>query len=84
MAEFKCISCCAIKESEESCSCPVCGYKMFETPFEREEVLRKEIQGFMGKLRPTEIPDDSFLVYREVASKKTEDAKEKEAEIILK
>ena len=84
MAEFKCISCGAIKESEESCSCPVCGYKMFETPYEREEALRKEIQGFMGKLRPTEIPDDSFIVYREVSSKKTSDAKEKEPEIILK
>ena len=43
MAEYKCISCGEIKESEESCSCPVCGYKMFEIPYERDEVLRKEM-----------------------------------------
>ena len=84
MAEYKCISCGEIKESEESCSCPVCGYKMFETPYERDEVLRKEIQGFIGKLRPSEISDDSFLVFREVTTTGKKKGDDSETEIILK
>lgn len=55
MADFKCISCGAVKESVTSCSCPECGYRMFPTPFERSELLIKEIQRFLGKLRPVEI-----------------------------
>ena len=70
MAEFKCISCGAIKESEKPCSCPVCGYKMFETPYERAEIFRKEIKDFIAHLKLSEIPDQSFDIYRKVPKKR--------------
>ena len=50
MAEFKCISCGATKESDSSCSCSICGYRMFETPFDRRKILTSEIEGFVSHL----------------------------------
>lgn len=50
MAEFKCISCGAVKESEKRCSCPICGYRMFETPYERRDILISEIESFIFRL----------------------------------
>ena len=76
MAEFKCISCGAVKESEKPCSCPVCGYKMFETPYERGEILRKEIKGFVAHLKLNEIPEQCFDIYRKVPKKKNSDSQE--------
>ena len=67
MAEYKCISCGAVKESEERCSCPVCGYLMFEAPYDRAEALRREIRSFIEKLRITEMTGFSFEFSREVA-----------------
>lgn len=74
MAEFKCISCGAVKESEKSCSCPVCGYKMLETPYDKDEALRREIRDFIGRLRLTEVTGDSFEFFREVPLDETDDA----------
>lgn len=51
MATYKCISCGEIKESDSRCSCPVCGYRMFETPYERTEMLRSEIATFISRLQ---------------------------------
>ena len=50
MAEFKCISCGAVKENDSVCSCPKCGYRMFETPYDRKEKLISEIEGFISQL----------------------------------
>jgi len=50
MAEFRCISCGALKESDSSCSCPVCGYKMFQTPYDRKSILISEIERFIARL----------------------------------
>ena len=50
MAEYKCISCGTTKESEEPCSCPICGYRMFETPYDRRNVLISEIRSFVYRL----------------------------------
>ena len=50
MAEFRCISCGALKESDSSCSCPVCGYKMFQTPYDRKSILISEIESFIARL----------------------------------
>lgn len=50
MAEFKCISCGATKESDSSCSCSICGYRMFETPFDRRKKLASEIESFVSRL----------------------------------
>ncbi len=74
MAEFKCISCGAVKESEKSCSCPVCGYKMLEMPYDKDEALRREIRDFIGRLRLTEVTGDSFEFFREVPLDDTDDA----------
>ena len=76
MAEFKCISCGAVKESEKPCSCPVCGYKMFETPYERAEIFRKEIKDFIAHLKLSEIPEQSFDIYRKVPKKKDPESQE--------
>ena len=76
MAEFKCISCGAVKESEKPCSCPVCGYKMFETPYERAEIFRKEIKDFIAHLKLSEIPEQSFDIYRKEPKKKDPESQE--------
>ncbi len=50
MAEYKCVSCGETRESENECTCPVCGYKMFETPYDRGSVLISEIERFFSTL----------------------------------
>ena len=51
MATYKCISCGEIKESDSCCSCPMCGYRMFETPYDRATVLHGEIENFFARLQ---------------------------------
>lgn len=82
VSEYKCISCGEVKESKKICSCPVCGYRMFEMPYDRAELLKKEIKEFVLRLRLTELSDDSLIVYRKVDAKNT--AGDEEAEIITK
>ena len=84
MAEFKCISCGAVKESEKPCSCPVCGYKMFETPYERAEVLRKEIKDFISHLKLSEVSLSKFYIFRKVPKKKTSEEDVDKFDIIPK
>ena len=84
MAEYKCICCGAIKESNKACSCPVCGYKMFAMPFEREDVLKKEIREFVGGLRLKEIPKDGLDIIRKIPKKTSQDLDEPEFDIIYK
>ena len=50
MAEFKCISCGYTEERKEAGGCPVCGYRMFETPYRRKDVLEAEIKRFFSQL----------------------------------
>ncbi len=69
MAEFKCISCGEIKESEKNCSCPVCGYRMFQLPYQRKAVLIKEIQEFISRLKVTRLADKKDRYYRKVSVK---------------
>ena len=69
MAQYQCISCGEIREAGSACSCPVCGYRMFEMPYDRAEQLRKEILQFLDRLRLTEIPESAFEYER------TEDGK---------
>ena len=82
MATYKCISCGELKESEKECNCPVCGYKMFETPYERTDILKKEIVGFISLLRLNEIPEVFFQIYRRIPKKNK--AEEQEYEIVYK
>ena len=64
MSSYKCISCGNIIESSEPCICPNCGYKMFELPYDRKQILKQEISGFLGKLRPLEIKEGDLSYYR--------------------
>lgn len=50
MSEYKCIACGETKESNMQRMCPVCGYMMFELPYERKSVLKSEIIGFIDKI----------------------------------
>ena len=84
MAEYKCVSCGAVKESDTSCSCSVCGYKMFETPYERDEVLRKEIREFISNLKKNEISYDTFNIYRQIQKKGIAESGEDEYTVIFK
>lgn len=47
MPEFKCISCGKSVEREKQCTCPHCGYTMYELPYDRAVLLRKEIIRFV-------------------------------------
>ena len=66
MAEYKCISCGAVKESETNCSCPVCGYKMFEVPYEKREILIREIRDFVCHLKLAEITLNDLHCFRKI------------------
>ena len=55
MAMYQCISCGETKESTARCSCPVCGYRMFEAPYDRRDVLISEIGRFLSALQVTTV-----------------------------
>ena len=61
MAEYKCISCGEVRESESSSSCPVCGYKMFETPYDRRGILISEIERFFSSLEVHTIKREDLI-----------------------
>ena len=84
MAEFRCISCGETKDSKKACSCPVCGYKMFKVPYDREEVLKSEIREFISKLRLLEVSGDSLVVFREIPGTKNDEGTKEPATIIQK
>lgn len=50
MSIYKCICCGNEIESDEPVICSNCGYRMFETPFIRRDVLVKEIEFFINEL----------------------------------
>lgn len=83
MAEYQCIRCGKTEDSERAHPCPVCGYRMFEAPYDRPELLRKEIRGFLAQLRPREISSESFTIFRRVPKKQAKAGTE-EFEIIDK
>lgn len=85
MTEYKCIACGHVKESEDTCSCTECGYKMFPTPYDRKTVLASEIQNFIRALMLSEIKDEYLSYFRMVLKKKAKKEDEKdEYEKILK
>ena len=61
MAEYKCICCGAVKESEIICSCPNCGYRMFEIPYDRKAVLISEIEKFFAALQVKTVLRDELV-----------------------
>lgn len=49
MAEYKCIMCGETADSKKIRCCPVCGYRMFPTPYEKTQVLRDDIRRFLNE-----------------------------------
>ena len=76
MGEYKCISCGATKNSEKTCSCAECGYKMYETPYERRELLRSEIRNFIARHKYVRVKPDDFEVFRNVPTGKDKETEE--------
>lgn len=61
MSEFKCISCGTVKESKKSCNCPNCGYRMFQSPYDRKSILITEIKHFISRLEVTTVTRDDLI-----------------------
>lgn len=61
MSEYKCINCGEIKESENTCSCPACGYRMFMYPYDRRGILLSEIEDFISKLKVVSLSRDDLI-----------------------
>lgn len=70
MAEYKCINCGNIKESNESCNCPLCGYKMYAYPYDRDDILRKEIKGFLLAQKVNKLTREDLELFRVELNKK--------------
>ena len=64
MSEYKCIACGYIRENDDKCNCPECGYEMFPLPYERKKVLISEIKGFIKSLMKDEVEDSYLYCYR--------------------
>lgn len=74
MSEYRCINCKEVKESKSPCNCSVCGYRMFKVPYDRGELLKKEISDCISKHRLQEIPKKSMIFFRKTpVSKNTDD-----------
>ncbi len=86
MAEYKCICCGEIKESEKNCTCPNCGYKMYPTPYDRKQVLADEINSFVNHLKLSEIKssDISFARKEPLTKKGDGDSDEQKFKMIPK
>ncbi|WP_294471307.1 AAA family ATPase [uncultured Ruminococcus sp.] len=50
MAEYKCIACGEVKQSNKECMCPICGYMMFKSPYERKGIFISEIRKFIDTI----------------------------------
>ena len=74
MAEYKCISCGELRESDNSCTCPICGYKMFEAPYDRRNILISEIERFFSSLEiKTAKKEDLIFVGKDKDNKRFPD-----------
>lgn len=72
MSEYKCIRCGEVRDSEKECNCSRCGYKMYPLPFERRELLIREIRGFILRLRVQTVTARDFTFYRESTEKRND------------
>ena len=84
MATYKCISCGTIKESENDCRCSECGYKMYVSPYDRPELLKREIRDFIICLKLNQVKNDALKIYRKVSHGKDKETGEEIFEIIPK
>lgn len=84
MNSYKCICCGTTKESERNCSCPVCGYTMFAEPYDRNELLKKEIVKFFEHLELNEVDAELFEIFRKKEKGEDLQTGEKLFKLILK
>ena len=85
MAEYKCICCGETKESEKSCTCANCGYKMYPAPYDRKRVLADEINSFFEHLKLGEIkPKDVSFSRKEPTSRRNSESENQKMVIISK
>ncbi len=61
MAEYKCINCGEMRRNEDICSCPICGYRMFETPYNRKDLLSSEISRFFSCLKKITVTQSDLV-----------------------
>ena len=61
MSEYKCINCFETRHSEQPCFCPICGYKMYRTPFVRIDLLTAEIESFVSHLKVTTVMREDLM-----------------------
>ncbi len=64
MAEYQCIMCGETDDNNKIHNCPVCGYRMFQTPYEKNTILRKDIQGFLLKFCEISLDDRDLCFIR--------------------
>lgn len=64
MGSFQCIHCGTTREQETEGTCPVCGYRMFACPYDRNLVLRSEIQRSLRALETLPIQLSDLCLYR--------------------
>ena len=71
MAEYKCIMCGETDENNKIHNCPVCGYRMFQTPYKKNTILREDIKDFLLKLCDISVNNKelSFIRQKEGSSK---------------
>ena len=84
MSTYKCISCGATKESDSDCCCSVCGYNMFPTPYNRAELLKKEIRNFIAQLKYTDVQHNLFEIFRMVSHGKNKETGEEKLKKVYK
>lgn len=65
MKQFQCINCGEIIESEKSCSCTICGYKMYESPYEKSNLLHEEIKAYLLNCLDYKPKKENLIIYRE-------------------
>ncbi|MCR5110109.1 MAG: AAA family ATPase [Ruminococcus sp.] len=70
MPEYKCIGCGKVIENDKRCTCPHCGYTMYELPYDRAVLLKAEIIRFV--MTVSSQPADANLI---IWGTKSEDAK---------
>lgn len=70
MSIYKCVACGREAEAEKERSCPECGCKMFETPYDRAEKLRSEIIDYVVKAADSKI--DTSEIFAEARQEEHE------------
>ena len=47
MDVYKCIACGEEKQSDKPCSCSICGFTMYKTPYDRKDLIISEIRRYI-------------------------------------